>query len=50
VLGFTPTLGQSRVATSKVKTIEGYRVGVCSLAPHTSRVEGHVGAPRWGLR
>jgi len=28
----------------KVKTMEGERVGVCSLVRNTSRVEGHVGA------
>jgi len=40
VLGFTPTLGQVRVAT----------VGVHSLAHNTLWVEGHVGNPGWGLR
>jgi hypothetical protein len=36
-------------ASSKVKTTEGKRVGVRSLAHSTSGVEGHVGAPKWGL-
>jgi hypothetical protein len=33
----------------KVKIMEGEGVGVCSLAHSTLRVEGHVGASRWGL-
>jgi len=32
-----------------VKTTEGYKVGVCSLARSTSRVEGHAGALGWRL-
>jgi hypothetical protein len=35
---------------SKVKIAEGEGVGARSLARNTSRVEGCVGAPRWGLR
>jgi hypothetical protein len=34
----------------KVKTTEGEGVGACSMARNTSRVEGRVGAPGWGLR
>jgi hypothetical protein len=33
----------------KVKTMEGERVGVCSLVRNTLGVERHVGAPKWGL-
>jgi hypothetical protein len=36
-------------ANAKVKTTEGKKVGVHSQAHNTSRVEGHVRAPRWGL-
>ncbi len=48
---YTPphSLKDSNVS-SKVKTMEGGGVGVCSLARNTSGVEGHVGASRWGLR
>jgi hypothetical protein len=35
--------------SSKVKTKEGEGVGACSLVHGTSRVEGCVGAPGWGL-
>jgi len=31
----------------KAKTIEGEGVGACSLVHNTSRVERHVGAPKW---
>jgi len=34
----------------KVKTIEGERVAVRSLARNASRVKGHVGVSKWGLR
>jgi len=33
----------------KMKATEGEGVVACSLAYNTSRVEGHVGASRWGL-
>jgi hypothetical protein len=33
----------------KVKTMEGERVGARSLVHITLGVEGHVGAPGWGL-
>jgi hypothetical protein len=33
----------------KVKTIKGERVGACSMVRNISGVEGHVGAPKWGL-
>ncbi len=33
----------------KVKTTEGEGVGARSLACSTLGVEGHAGAPRWGL-
>jgi len=33
----------------KVKTTEREVIGACSVAHSTSGVEGHVGAPRWGL-
>ncbi len=33
----------------KVKIVEGEGVGACSLARSTSRVEGLVRTPRWGL-
>jgi hypothetical protein len=33
----------------KVKTIEGERVGVHSLAHNTLGVKGHAGASKWGL-
>jgi hypothetical protein len=37
------------VASPKVKTMEGERVGVCSLAYNILGVEEHVEAPGWGL-
>jgi hypothetical protein len=37
-------------ANPKVKTMEGERVGACSLAHNTSGVEGHVGTLGLGLR
>ncbi len=37
------------VASPKVKTMKGERVGACSLARNTLQVERHAGAPRWGL-
>ncbi len=36
-------------ANPKVKTIKKQGVRVCFLVRSTSRVEGHVGALRWGL-
>jgi hypothetical protein len=33
----------------KMKIMEGEEVEARSLAHNTSRVEGHVGAPKWGL-
>jgi len=33
----------------KVKTMEGEGVGARSLVHNTLGVEGHVGAPGWGL-
>jgi len=33
----------------KVKIIEGKRIGMRSLTRNTLGVEGHAGAPRWGL-
>ncbi len=33
----------------KVKTTKGQEIGACSLTRNTSKVEGHVGTPRWGL-
>jgi len=60
VLGFTPTLGQSRVATPsslmdsivnpKVKIMEREWVGVCSLACNILKIEGHVGVSGLELR
>jgi hypothetical protein len=35
---------------SKVKTMEEEGVGVRFLAHNTSKVEGRVGVPRWGLK
>jgi len=37
------------IVNPKVKTMEGKGIGVHSLACSTLRVEGRVGAPRWGL-
>jgi len=37
-------------ANPKVRTTEGEGVGVHSLACNTSRVEGCVVAPGWGIR
>jgi hypothetical protein len=37
-------------ASLKVKTTEGQGVGVRSLVHNTLGVEGHVGAPKWGLK
>jgi hypothetical protein len=45
----TPKLLDKLNCESKAKTMEGWRVGVCSLIRNTSRVEGHAGASRWGL-
>jgi len=36
-------------ASPKVKTVERERIGARSLAHSTLGVEGHVGAPGWGL-
>jgi len=36
------------IASPKVKRVKG-GVRACSLARSISRVEGEVGAPRWGL-
>jgi hypothetical protein len=33
----------------KVKILEGQGVGACSLVRNTLGVEGHIGAPKWGL-
>ncbi len=37
------------VASPKVKTTKGKGVEARSMVHNTSRVEGHVGALRWGL-
>ncbi len=37
-------------STSKVKTVEGQGVGVCSLVCNTSRVKGRAKTSGWGLR
>ncbi len=37
-------------ASPKVKTLKKEAVGVPSLARNISRVERHVGAPRWGSK
>jgi hypothetical protein len=36
-------------SSPKVKIVEGEGIGVCSLIHNTLGVEGHVGAPGWGL-
>jgi hypothetical protein len=38
------------IASPKVKTMEGEGVGAQSLTRSTLGVEGHAGAPGWGLR
>jgi len=38
------------IASPKVKTLEREAIGARFLARSILRVEGHVGAPRWGLR
>ncbi len=38
------------IASPKMKTMEGKGIGAHSLACNTSRVEGHAGAPGWGLQ
>jgi len=45
----TPKLPDRFNCESKVKTMEGWKVGVHSLAHSTSGVEGCVGALGWGL-
>jgi len=37
------------IASPKVTTMKGEKIGVHSLARSTSGVEGHVGTPRWKL-
>jgi len=37
------------IASPKVKTMKGKRIGAFSLVHNTTGVEGHVGAPGWGL-
>jgi len=37
------------IASPKVMIAEGKKVGAHSLVHNTLGVEGHVGAPRWGL-
>jgi len=36
-------------ASSKVKTMKEKKIGVCFLARNTLKIEGRVGALRWGL-
>jgi hypothetical protein len=43
----TPWLIQ--LCVQKVKIAEGWRVGACSMACSTRVIDGHVGAPGWGL-
>jgi len=45
----TPELLDGLKCESKGEDNGGEGVGVRSLAHNTSWVEGHVGAPRWGL-
>jgi hypothetical protein len=45
----TPKLLDGFITNPKVKTTKGKGVGERSLAHNTSRVEGCVGAPGWGL-
>jgi hypothetical protein len=45
----TPKFFDGLIASPKVKTTEGERVGAHSLACNTSGVEGHVGVSGWGL-
>jgi hypothetical protein len=44
LMGFT-----NAPLSSLMKTMEGKGVGVRCLSCSTSRVEGHVRAPKWGL-
>ncbi len=37
------------IMSPKVMTTERKGIGACSMAFNTSKVEAHVGAPRWGL-
>jgi hypothetical protein len=46
----TPKLLDKLNCKSKVKIVEGSRVGAHSLVRSTFGVEGHAKAPRWGLR
>jgi hypothetical protein len=43
----TPRSLMDSTVNPKVKTSKGEGIGVHSLVHNTSRVEGHVGAPRW---
>jgi hypothetical protein len=45
----TPKLFDKLNYESKVKTTEGWKIGVRSLARNTLGVEGRVGAPKWKL-
>jgi hypothetical protein len=42
-----PSSSMDSTASPEVKTTEGKRVGVCSLAHSTSRVEGRAGVLGW---
>jgi len=44
-----PSSLMDSTTSPKLKTTKGEGVGARSLACNTSRVEGRVGAPRWGL-
>jgi hypothetical protein len=44
-----PKFFDGLIASPKVKTSKGEIVGAHSLTRNTSRVEGRVGAPGWGL-
>jgi hypothetical protein len=44
-----PSSVMDSIVSPKMKTTEGEGIGARSLAYNTSRVEGHVRAPGWGL-
>jgi hypothetical protein len=45
-----PSSLMDSIASSKVKTSEGEKVGACSLGCNTLGVEGRAGVLGWGLR
>ncbi len=46
----TPNSLIDSIVSPKIKTMEGYWIGICFLACNTLGVKGHAEVPGWGLR